>query len=293
VSKCGSNNPGGYNPCGDPWDRLAHMFLVLDDCIAGGGNCITPDNLELIRAITPFGTDAEPPDGNGNVPPRKLTLDVTPYLPLLQGTKYVGVDIAHFVQAGWWVTVDFDFSERPADTSLKPPADGIQVVGFGGAPLPARTVTIPPSATSVKMRVFTTGHGGGMFCDGGANNAQPCTTGAQCPGGVCNPCDEFCHRENRLRVDGTPVWQVTPFRSDCNVSPGCTTWNACGAGSCAFPRAGWCPGYIACHSNAPLCDQDVDLTGSLPPGGSYDIDYVVVPQNGFWPVSLVLYWYEN
>ena len=58
-----------------------------------------------------------------------------------------------------------------------------------------------------------------------------------------------------------------------------------------FSRAGWCPGYIACHHDAP-CDNDLDLTPHLLPGGTYDIDYNVFPLNGSWSVSLVAYWYE-
>jgi hypothetical protein len=298
VNKCGTGNPcvsppcnGGYNPCGDPWDRTAHLFLVLDDCIESGGSCITQNNLELIRAVTPFGTDAEEPLGSGRVPPRFLSLDVTPFAPLLAGERYVGAEIGHFVQKGHWVTSEFIFSYNPADTSPKPPADGIQIVGYGGAPLPARSVEIPLAATEVKARVFTTGHGGSLFCDGGANNGQPCTSSANCPGGVCNPCDEFCHRENQLRADGIPIWSVTPWRSDCNVLPGCRDWNACGYPSCTFPRAGWCPGYVACHKNPP-CDQDIDLTLDLPPGGTYDMDYVVPIMNGSFSVAVVVYWYE-
>jgi hypothetical protein len=56
-------------------------------------------------------------------------------------------------------------------------------------------------------------------------------------------------------------------------------------------RAGWCPGYVACHGNDP-CDQDIDVTADLPPGANYDVGYDVTPRNGSWPVSLVLYWYE-
>jgi hypothetical protein len=296
TSKCGAGNPcvsppcnGGYNPCGDPWDRLAHMFLVLDDCIETGGNCITNDNLELIRAVTPFGTDHVPPQGAGAIPPRALSMDVTPYVPLLAGTRWIGVDIVHFVQKGWWVTVDFELSKRPEQASPEPPADGIQVVGFGGAPLPLREVSVPPEATSVKLRLFTTGHGGDPYCNGGSNNGLPCTNG--CPGGACAACDEFCQRRNRILRDGTPIWQFTPWRTDCSPGPQCNTWNACGFPSCTFPRAGWCPGYIACHHNAP-CDQDLEMTPSLIPGGSYQLGFDVVPQNGSWPVSLVLYWYE-
>nr|MCU0225388.1 hypothetical protein [Acidobacteriota bacterium] len=31
TDKCGGSNPGGYNPCGDPWDRTAHLFMVLNE----------------------------------------------------------------------------------------------------------------------------------------------------------------------------------------------------------------------------------------------------------------------
>ncbi|HKQ61275.1 MAG TPA: peptide-N-glycosidase F-related protein [Candidatus Polarisedimenticolaceae bacterium] len=293
-NKCGDTNPGGWNPCGDPWDRIAQLFLVLDDCVAAGTSCITPNNLELMRAITPFGTDAAPPDGSGVVPPRKLTLDVTPFAPLLTGTRYVGAEIAHFTQAGWHVTVEFEFSERADEASLKPPAAGIQVVGFGNAPLPARAVTIPATATHVVARVFTTGHGGTNFCDGGSNNGGACSNDTQCPGGgSCLPCDEFCHRRNRILKNGSPVFQFIPFRTDCSPAGNpCSNWNACGFPSCTFPRAGWCPGYIACHQNAP-CDQDLDFTAALPPGGTYNLAYDVLVQRGSWPVSLVVYWYDN
>ena len=34
------------------------------------------------------------------------------------------------------------------------------------------------------------------------------------------------------------------------------------------------------------------MTFDIPPGGTYDFDYGITPQNGSWPISLVLYWYE-
>jgi len=294
TDKCGSTNPtpGGWNPCGDPWDRIAQLFLVLDGCIAGTGSCVTNDNLELMRAITPFGTDAPAPNGTGVVPPRVLSLDVTPYAPLLTGHKYVGAEIANFASAGWHVTSEFTFSKRPEEASAKHPAAGIQVVGFGGAPLATRSVSIPLGANKVVMRLFTTGHGGTLYCDGGSNNGNACTTTSNCPGGTCQNCDEFCHRTNRILKNGTPIWTGVPFRTDC--TPGgitaCMGWNACGWPSCTFSRAGWCPGYVACTGNAP-CDQDLDLTAQLPAGGTYTIDYDVLVQRGGWSVSLVLYWY--
>jgi fibronectin type 3 domain-containing protein len=292
--KCGDNNPG-WNPCGDPWDRTARVFLVEDDCIDDGSNCADGhENLELMRAITPFGTDAPPPDGSGEVPPRVLTLDVTPFEKLLEGNKHVGVKISTYVR-WWYVTVDFRFSERPEEASPKPPADGIDVLFFGGHDPPTATTTIPAEATEVYTRLFTTGHGGDYYCDGGTNDGDPCNPdNPNCPSGECNPCDEFCHRTNRILVDGSSAWEDVPWRDDC--SPGslfaCWEWNACGHASCQFSRAGWCPGYVACHHDAP-CDQDLDMTGSLTPGMTHDVDYEIDVRRGSWAISLTAYWYED
>ncbi len=291
--KCGSNNPG-WNPCGDPWDRTVHVFLVLDDCVDADRTCAGGHrNLELMRAITPFGTDAPPPDGSGEVPPRKLTLDVTPYRSLLVGGRYLGVNISTYVRY-WWVDVDFHFSKRPEEESPKPPADGVQVLFFGSVPPPTATVSIPGTATKVYTRLFITGHGGTSYCDGGSNDGAACESSSDCPGGSCQNCDEFCHRTNRILVDGSPAWEHVPWRDDC--SPGgifdCKNWNACGWPSCTYSRAGWCPGYIACHASDP-CDQDLDMTEHLAPGGTYDVDYDVLVKRGSWYVSLVAYWYED
>jgi len=291
TDKCGASNPTGWNPCGDPWDRIATLFLVLDDCIETGGSCITRDNLELMRAITPFGTDAPPPDGTGVVPPRALTLDITPFARLLQGRRYVGAEIGNYVHAGWHVTVDFSFSKRPEEASSRPPAAGVQVLGFGGAPLPTRSVTIPAGAIAVRMRVFTTGHGGDFYCNGGTNNGAVCGLDEDCPGGTCDPCDEFCRRTNRILRDGTQVWAVVPWKIDCSSSANpCYNWNACGYPSCTYPRAGWCPGMIACYKSAP-CNNDFSMTAQFPPGGTYNVDYEVLVQRGYWLVSVVFYWY--
>ncbi|MBP7148164.1 MAG: fibronectin type III domain-containing protein [Acidobacteria bacterium] len=298
TDKCGGSNPGGYNPCGDPWDRTAHLYLLMDEsCLGNNASCINNDQLELMRAITPFGTDAPPPEGDGVVPPRVLTLDITPYAPLLAGHKWVGAEIGHFVQAGWHVSSEFTFSKRADEVSPDPPAAGIQVIGFSGTPMTVRRVTVPANATKVVTRLFTTGHGGGRFCDGGTKNGIACTTNSQCPGGTCGTCDEFCHRTNRILKNGSPIWTYVPWRECCvplqpgdPLCRGCTTWNACGYPSCTYDRAGWCPGYIACHKDDP-CDQDLDMTAQLPPGGTYDIGYDVQVQTGSWSVSLVLYWY--
>jgi len=293
VSKCLAGNPcvnpdcnGGYNTCGDPWDRAAHLFLVLDDCIEQGHACMNHDNIELMRAVTPFGTDADPPLGTGVVPPRALTLDITPFVPLLAGqNRYIGAHIGHFVQTGWWVTSEFHFSKRPEETSPKRPADGIDPVFFHSSgsgltgPFP---VDVPVEAEQVIGRLFITGHGG--------------NTDIECG----QPADEFCPRTNRILVDSAVAWQDVPWRNCCyprDTEPlclGCQDWNACGWPSCTYNRSGWCPGEIACHDDVEdNCDQDLPLTAPLTPGQSHDVEYEILGVNGSWSRSLVVYWYED
>ncbi len=282
--KCGQNNPG-WNPCGDPWDRTAHLFLVLDDCVELGGSCITNNNIELMRAITPFGTDAPPPDGSGDVPPRALTLDITPFAPLLVGDRYIGTEIGNYAAAGWWVTVDFHFNKRTDEASPKKPAVGFKPLFFHSSSsglVGPFTVSVPAEAQQVFGRLFITGHGG---------NSDP---------GCGQPADEFCPRINRILVDSDVAWEHTPWRDCCyprGTEPlclGCTDWNACGWPSCTYDRSGWCPGEIACHKNIDQgCDQDLDLTLALVPGGTYDVEYQIVGINGTWSRSFVAYWYNE
>jgi hypothetical protein len=262
--------------------------------VSCGRHCFgRDDNVELIRTITPFGTDDVPPAGDGVVPPRVWTYDITPLAPLLTGTKYVGAHISVFVTVGWDVWASFRFSEDPADAPDLGPADGIvQAIfqGGGGSVAVPRQVSIPPTAQQVIGRVFVTGHGGNQACDGGANDGQSCTTG--CPGGSCQNCDEFCHRQHNIRVDGNVGWSVVPWRNDC--SPGgplqCRQWNSCG--TCSFPRAGWCPGYRACHHEDP-CSNDIDFTASLTPGATHDVTWEIPVVAGSWTKSVLFYWYDT
>ena len=160
---------------------------------------------------------------------------------------------------GWYdcATVEFEFSERPDETSPKPPADGIQTVFFrggGGEILTPNSLNVPATAQQVYGRFFITGHGGSSFCDGGFDNGLSCAGG--CPGGSCQNCDEFCQRDHEIKIDGAAAWRVTPWRDDCSPlsATDCQNWNACGWPSCTFSRAGWCPGYIACHSSGLCCE---------------------------------------
>src|SRR5262249_638701 len=173
------------NPTGDIFDRSASVFLILDESCLGAFRCMGSDNqIELMKAITPFGTD----DRTG---PRVLTMDVTPFAPLLSGTKYIGVWVDTFDANGWYATVDFTLTTIPLQSSAKPPAPGIIPLFFNqGAsrasqpsidPVP---VTTPTAANQVLMRVYATGHG---------SVVQPPRN---------QPADEFCRRNNRILVDG-------------------------------------------------------------------------------------------
>ena len=286
--KCGDQNPG-WNPCGDPWDRTASVFLVLNDCVSSGNCYGSQGNLELIRTITPFGTDALPPDGTGAVPPASWTMDITPYRSLLTGDKYVGAFIATWVNPGWEVSVDFHFSEDPLEASPKPPAAGVIPVWFrdGGNSTATTQVSIPVEATSVVGRLFTTGHGGILD--------ETCACSAQ-----GRPCDEFCSKLVNIQVDGGIRWAANPFRTDCSplgegiCGPGsCQDWNACGCSSCTFNRSGWCPGLIACHENEP-CDQDLPADSWFAPGTSHEVnmDVRLMTPGASWANSLAIYWYE-
>ena len=79
--------------------------------------------------------------------------------------------------------------------------------------------------------------------------------------------------------------------SSCFVM--CWMFNACGFPSCTYPRSGWCPGEIACHYNLDAgCDQDLDATAWLPPGGTYSIGYEILERHGSWAKSITVFWYE-
>jgi len=287
-SRATVNNPSSDcvwpNSTGDIFDRLFSVFLVEDDTCLDLGRCWgNGDQLELIHGVTPFGTDSM--STSPRVPESVFTVDITPFRALLVGRKHIGVNVNTWDGKGWWAKLDLHFSEVPADASPKPPADGIQLIHFSaGSPTSTdRSVTIPATATDVRMRLWVSGHGGATVAD--------------CPG---LPADEFCARWSNVLVDDASVWRFQPWRTDCsplgqgNCSPGsCRDWNACGCPSCTFDRSAWCPGLLTCHENEP-CDQDIDANAWLPPGETHDFRYEVEnPSAGsWWSFSSVLYWYE-
>ena len=119
-----------------------------------------------------------------------------------------------------------------------------------------------------------------------------------CP---ARPCDEFCSKWVQMVVDGEVKREVFPWRTDCSpLGEGicgegtCDEWNACGCPSCTYNRAGWCPGFLACHENEP-CDQDFDATSWFVPGATHSIGVRVpdITPGAYWANSVAVYWYED
>lgn len=163
--------------------------------------------------------------------------EVTELSCCLQGEVWIGVWIGNYDSGGHYVTVDI--KSYPNDYNrIPPPNHGRQVIPlfntcnvlemtgqnygrFFGSDSLTVSFTIPDSATKVRLRYITTGHGG---WDGG---------------------DEFNPKTNTILVDGKIAYTYTPWRCDCaryrewNPVSG-NFWN--GLSSSDFSRSGWCPG---------------------------------------------------
>jgi hypothetical protein len=258
------------NPTGDIYDRLFSVFMLEnDDCLLAGSCFGRGKHLELMHGVTPFGTD----DSTG---PRVYTIDVTPFAPLLAGRRTIGINTTTWDGSGWWADIEFHFTSDPGQASPKLPAQGFQVVhNTSGSPVvDPEMVTIPASASDVKVRLWISGHGSASAVD------------------CSNPADEFCPRTAQISVDGTPQWIDTPWRTDCNAG-NCSTYNACGFPSCTYDRSAWCPGWITCHDNEP-CDQDLDFGAWLLPGQTHEVQLEIPDHTpgSWWSFNLVVYWYE-
>jgi hypothetical protein len=182
--------------------------------------------------------------------------DVTDLQPLLAGARTMHAYIDTWSNAGYLVTVRFDFK---AGTPARKPVKVIPMAWKNGdrldrdkvvygdpgrsiaSQLPTQSVTLPAGGFSKsELFVITTGHGQ-------ANSDN---------------CAEFCPREHRLLVDGQ-AHKKTIWRDDCENNPINNQ-----QGTWQYDRAGWCPG-----SNVRPWIQD--LGGALTPGSTHSIAYDV------------------
>jgi hypothetical protein len=242
--------PSAPNDC-DPWDRIGYTQILRDTGeVDGEGNPIL-ETVEIARIITPY-------DITGGSRPGTCTweIDVSDYESLLVGD----VTLRNYIESwiggddGWLVTIDFGFVEgewyREPVEVINLWTDYRLVHGDPARPvediLAPRMLDIPLGASEVKIRTFATGHG-----QGNTSN-----------------CSEFCPRSHTLTVNGDETSHIL-WRSDCSA-------NSCSpqGGTWTFPRAGWCPGDKADA-------WEVDVTGSVSPGGTAALDYDLQPYENF------------
>jgi hypothetical protein len=229
----------------DPWDRLGHLRVVETDSL--GAETL----YEIARIITPYDITG------GNYPGHcEWALDVSDYASLLHDTVTLRNYIESWIggQRGWIVTVRFAFI--PGVMPLEPyrvmnlyQTDYV-VYGDPGNPhearIPPLAVPIDSAAARVKARAICTGHG-----QGNTDNAA-----------------EFARKWHEFLVGAVSyrhdLWRNNCAQNDCSPQGG--TWY--------HNRAGWCPGD-------KVDPWDVDITASVTPGATADIDYNIEPYENF------------
>jgi hypothetical protein len=221
-------------PEGQNWPARCHAFdralsVTLDD--AG------PDHpgpgLELLRAITPFGG------------PIELVADITDVVNGMPGAHELRLTIDTFSDAAGLVSGSAGEWIASVSVVLQPGTPPREVVAVRPLLLEAQTsveaeplvFTVPEGVESARIDYRATGHGGA---------GDP-----QCIG----PAEEFCRRQHLLLLDGEPIADLLPWRSDCATL--CTMVDNddaagpasyCAENPCGDPRsvrasrANWCPG---------------------------------------------------
>ncbi len=227
----------------DPWDRIGWVKLYTDTA--------TGEGFEIARIVTPYNIV-----GGGLPGTCTFWIDVTDYMPLLNGTQILGNYIESWIngQRGWLSTIKFAFIEGEA--YYKPYKvinlwqDHYVVYGDTANPheshLQPMNVMIDPLAVKVKGRMIVTGHG-----QGNTNNAA-----------------EFSTKNHSLIVNNDSVSHYL-WRTDCSTNP-CSPQG----GTWIYSRAGWCPG-------ADVIPWDNDITASVTPGQNATVNYDIEAYENF------------
>ena len=197
--------------------------------------------IEILRFFTPFGIG----QFNGKVTvygqhwedSTFYKQEITEFLPLLQGEKWIGVFIGNYDKGGHCVSLNLKYYPGSKEISQKPPKkywsmplfNTLNVMEMAGQEYGtlfdkdslSTTISIPQGVKNIRLRYITTGHGG---WEGG---------------------DEYNQKMNTILLDGKVLFQFTPWRCDCgtyrkfNPASG-NFWN--GITSSDGSRSGWCPG---------------------------------------------------
>ena len=329
---------------GDRWDKSGSVFVIPADApkvnllsVAKGeasypeidstryeklvGTVPGPDfapTVELLRFMTPFGVGyysrlataalcaRRPMYIDGWAPEARWEADITDLYPLLKGEAWVGVFIDTWTAEGYVASVDIDVKED--ECKYEPLPKGhvtplVNTVYYVGQEYPdifaRKDLTVdfelPEFASKASLRYIVTGHGG--HSEG----------------------DEFTPQRNLVSLDGMPVLDFTPWRTDCasfrRFNPTSGVWplrrgqpyvtrrqgpsRASGPGaaeiidqvaSSDLSRSGWCPGSQVDPVDAPLGELAAGahrLTISIPGAQAIDGDKM-----NHWLVSAYLVWEE-
>jgi hypothetical protein len=223
-------------PEGQRWPLLCDAFdralsVSLDDPSAASD----APALELLRAVTPFGG------------PLELESDVTDVVNGLPGQHRLqlridtNADAAGLVSGAkgeWIASVELTLfpGAAPRRVLAVLPLASESQTRVDAEPL---SFTVPDGAGSARIEYRVTGHGAvsDVACRGAA--------------------EEFCRRTHRLSLDGAPLVELVPWRSDCSslCSPasydfGSGSMSYCAENPCGdpnsvrAPRANWCPGSL-------------------------------------------------
>lgn len=270
--------PSGHNfpKLCDGFDRT--LLVSLDDPRQPGAG---RPGIALVHAITPFGG------------PLVVHADVTDALNGLSGVHDVHLDIQTWGDGSGQVSGaegEWIVSARIVMEFGPPPRKVLAMIplAFGNRTdaSPSRfAFTTPEGTKSARLEYRTTGHGGAVV-----------PRDPNCIG----PAEEFCQRTHTLELDGQPLGEISPWRTDCadlctltsyegeTVSvPSYCAENPTGLpASVRAPRANWCPGSVT----PPFVFETPEL--ATPGEHELSIALDVLAEGGSWAESLVYFAYE-
>ena len=267
-----------FPPSCDAFDRNFELHLI-DQRQLDMGEDVQDAELEVLRAITPFGGPAE------------HQIDITDIANISSGTLRARVHIPTYSdpegqisgsRGGWEVSLKVEV------TPGKKPRPIIGVYSLFNRTVsyesedPRIQFIIPEGIQSSRLEYRATGHGGGM------------DTSPACIG----PAEEFCRRTQTILIDGIEVDQITPWRDDCDDQCTLVTHdnvrnsfeycleNPTGSiQSVRAPRANWCPG-----SHTPPFTWEMDVLNDAGPH-TFEVKLLDLHPQGRWRTSAILYLY--
>ncbi|WP_187117325.1 PNGase F N-terminal domain-containing protein [Parabacteroides bouchesdurhonensis] len=274
------------------------------------GNDYLP-TVELMRFMTPFGVGYYSNPDNSLTKHRKPVYidhwedsvswvqNITDLYPLLEGGAYVGVFIDSWTAEGYIVNMTIEIKESDIindalpNKHVEPLINTVYYVGQAYPDIFARKDVsmdfyIPENAKDVRLKYIVTGHGGHS-------------------GG-----DEFVQKRNIVSIDGKPVLDFIPWRTDCasfrRFNPATGVWLQKRlasyitdkgyaekeveepVGSSDFSRSNWCPG-------TDVIPEEIELTDIQPGKHSFtvsipDAQEMKGDELNHWLVSAYLIWEE-